>query len=146
MVEIVVDTNVILRALFFNDKWSRILLQKEAESIVRFVFNKDMKTELHMVVMLFLLRYGADKNKADKITTKLTKILSRSKEIGHNIYSNLCAKDRDDNKFIDCAIESRCGIIITEDTDLLGLEGIIKNEYNCSMKILSPYQFIKEYL
>ena len=105
-----------------------------------------MKAELHMNVTLFLLRHGADKNKTDKITNRLTKILSRSKEIGHNIYSNLCAKDRDDNKFIDCAIESRCGIIITEDTDLSGLEGIIEHKYHCPIKILSPYQFITEYL
>ena len=146
MVEVVVDSNVILRALFFGDKYSMILLQKEAEHKIRFVFNKEMKRELCMKFASFLLRYGADISKANRLTDKLSTILKRSKEVGHNTYSNLCTEDRSDNKFIDCAIDSKSGFIITEDSDLSGLEGIICRKDNCIVRILSPYQFITEYL
>ena len=145
MVEVVVDSNVILRALFFGDKYSMILLQKEAEHKIRFVFNKEMKQELNMKFVVFLSQYGADMGKVKRLTDKLSSILSRSKEVGHKTYSNLCAEDRSDNKFIDCAIDSNSRFIITKDSDLSGLEGIIRNKYKHTVRILSPYQFITEY-
>ena len=92
MVEVVVDSNVILSALFFGDKYSMILLQKEAERKIRFVFNKEMKQELNMKFVVFLSQYGADMGKVKRLTDKLSSILSRSKEVGHKTYSNLCAE------------------------------------------------------
>ena len=69
--------------------------------------------------------------------------------IEHNIKTNYCVDDVEDNKFIDCCIDGKIKYLITNDMhirEVIKKSDEIKEKYNLDLNILSPYQFSLELL
>ncbi len=139
-IQIVVDTNVFVKAIFHRDENSKKLFQLKTNNKIRFVMNKEMQNEL--LVTFFRLITTTNKKDVKKVTilgTLLSLSLWQVKEIDHISHTNYCT-DVDDNKFIDCAIDSNTKYIITYDEHLNSIADFLKENFN--INVLSPFQFI----
>lgn len=139
-IQIVVDTNVFVKAIFHRDENSKQLFQLKTNNKIRFVMNKEMQNEL--LVTFFKLITTTNKKDVKKVTllgTLLSLSLWQVKEIDHISHTNYCT-DVDDNKFIDCAIDSNTKYIITYDEHLNSIADFLKENFN--INVLSPFQFI----
>lgn len=142
--DVVVDTNVFLKALFDDDDWCLRILAEEAKGIFKFVFNLETAAELFVMLTETFTRKQADKHFKYKIISKFLKIFCRSKIIEQKTYCSLCNSDPGDNKFLSCAIDSRAPYLITCNNIHLNedLEPLVKKQYGHTVKIVSPYQMM----
>ena len=95
-----------------------------------------------MVIISLKLITTTNKKDVKKVTilgTLLSLSLWQVKEIDHISHTNYCT-DVDDNKFIDCAIDSNTKYIITYDEHLNSIADFLKENFN--INVLSPFQFI----
>lgn len=140
---VVVDTNVFIHALFLKDTWCQRVLQLESEGTIKFVFNQDMVKELNKILIFQLKENGVEDRVISWASDKVQTIIWRSERVKHNIKSKICTEDPSDNMFIDCAIESKSSVIISDNGNHLTskLEPIIKKHYNHQVKIVSPFQY-----
>lgn len=128
---LVLDTNVIVSALFFGGK---------PKELISTIFNKnyelyateDIIQEYKNVVKILVEKY-----RGHNVVPAFDSLLSIFKIIKTNTYVEIC-RDKDDNKFIDCAIEIKAKYIISGDKDLLD----IKNYRNIS--IITVDEFLKK--
>lgn len=110
---VTVDTNVIIDALFFqNDFCLRVLEMESRENLV-FAMNQAMYTELTVVYMLHITDPKINDERKYKLCGKLSSIIWRVLRTDHKIKTKFCTEDLNDNKFIDCAIESKSEYLIT---------------------------------
>lgn len=140
---VVVDTNVIIGALFEYDEWCLKILAEESRGIFKFVFNHETATELLVIVTEIFGQKHADKPTKYRVLSKILAIIFRSKQIEQKTFCALCAIDPNDNKFINCAIDSKASFIITQNNEHLSedLEPLIKKNYNHIVRIATPFQF-----
>lgn len=143
-IKVVVDTNVFVKAIFHRDENAKKLFKLKSENKIRFVMNKEMQNELLVTFFNLLVSMVKDKTSTNipALGTLLSLSLWQVFEIDHNSKVKFC-EDPDDNKFIDCAIDGDVKYIITYDAHLNSLSDFLENEYN--IKVLNPYQFLKEY-
>lgn len=142
--KVVVDTNVFVRALFFNDKWSKKVIQEEKNGDLIFVMSADTQRELCNTLIAIAISKGCNLEEFRKPYMLLSNCLARSELVNPKKNFNL-SKHNSDNKFIDCAVAGGCRYIITEDEDLLSLGNINPTGKKTNLiKILSPYQFFIE--
>jgi putative PIN family toxin of toxin-antitoxin system len=143
---VVVDTNVFIKSLLYNDQWCNQVLSLEATGQIQLAMNKEMYNELVVQIYLLTREMGLDDKFFFSISKKLSNVLWRICMAEHNICTLLCKEDPDDNKFLDCAIESKADYIITEDHHFNpDFEKQVKDKYRHTVKILSPYNFINEF-
>lgn len=140
---VVVDSNVFAKALFGDNEWCQKILNLESQGTIKFVFNELTATEMLCVISELLAQKGANKQFYYWVHNKILKIILRSKIVPHITSCNIC-EDKNDNKFIDCAIDSKAEYIISENGQHLysDLEIEIKKQHSHNVKILSAYQFI----
>lgn len=140
-IQVVVDTNVFVKAIFHRDFYSKELFKLKTQNKICFVMNKEMQNEL--LVTFFRLLTTTINHKDMKTISLLGTLLSLSlwqvKEIDHNSKTNY-SEDIDDNKFVDCAIDSNSKYIITFDNHLNSIADTLKENYN--ILVMNPYQFI----
>lgn len=142
-IKVVVDTNVFVKAIFHRDENAKKLFKLKSDNKICFVMNKEMQNEL--LVTFFNLLFNMDKKSSPNIPllgTLLSLSLWQVCEIDHNSHTKFC-EDPDDNKFIDCAIDGNVKYIITYDAHLNSLADYLEENYN--IKVLNPYQFLREY-
>lgn len=143
-IDVVVDTNVFIKAIFHRDASSKQLFQLKSNENIRFVMNKDMQNELLVTFFTLMTKLLNKKDlpNASALAMLLSASLWQVKEIDHTSHTNHC-EDKDDDKFIDCAIDGNVKYIITYDDHLLSLSDFLDINYRIS--VLNPYQFCQKY-
>ncbi len=130
---IVIDTNVVISGIFFGGNPRKIL-----EAVVNGEYvacaTADIISEYTEIVNLMLER------KQGKINPVILSSLHASlKLIDGKSIIEIC-RDPDDNKFIECAVDSRAIYIVSGDKDLLDIK-----KYK-DIKILTAKEFCDMYL
>ncbi|MBR2215102.1 MAG: putative toxin-antitoxin system toxin component, PIN family [Selenomonadaceae bacterium] len=129
---IVIDTNVIVSAIFFGG-----LPKKLVEMLLTHEFEAYASSEI-------LKEYNRSVNKVHKrypqkpMRFNLRDISSACHTITPASVISVC-RDPDDDKFIECAVDANCIYIVSGDKDLLSLE-----KY-ADIKILTVSDFLEEY-
>lgn len=147
-IRVVVDTNVFIKAIFFNDESCKAIFRYKQNGLIRFCMNKKMYNEL-----ILIFGRAVEKNKMTREMSRLVYYFGNTlweiERVEHLSSTNYCDDDEEDNKFIDCCIDGNIEYIICRDGDLISarehLEEI-KQNHNIELNILSPFQFSRELL
>jgi len=129
--KVTVDTNFLISATQWDYSVAYKLLKKLILSDAKIFTTQDILDE---TVEVLERDFQYSKNEAKNI---IEKILLFAKLIEPKQKINVVKDDPDDNKVIECAIESSSGHIITYDKHLLNIK-----EYK-SIKILKPEEILK---
>lgn len=131
---VILDTNVLMSGIFFAGPPSRIL-EAWGDGKLRFVLSKDIFEEYRRVEAELAAEYsGVD-------AALILELLAAHSQIcdALPLPESVCA-DPEDDKFLACALASRCKLIISGDAHLLkasGYRGIV---------VVRPGKFVEEYL
>ena len=130
---IVIDTNVIASAIFFGGKPEQLVEMLMQRDLVAFV-SKEILQEYQATVDELAAKYPQR-----KVLVPLTHIAGACKIIETTSDIHIC-RDPDDDKFIECAVDSRSIYIVSGDKDLLDIK-----QYQ-NVKIVTVADFFKNYL
>ncbi len=130
---VVLDRNVIISAILFGGFPKRVLEHAICGTI-------EMAVSLHILLEVQdVLR----RPKFGFATETTAEIIRELQEISTLTYPtkkpNVVPTDPDDNRIIECAVESNASVIISGDSDLLNL-----GEYG-KIRILSPVDFLNTF-
>ena len=113
--KIVIDTNVLISAMYFGGnprKLVRLLLKDSFDAFA----NEEIVNEYNEVTDEFMEKYE------DKLAdVALPDIISKMHQIEVTTEVHIC-RDPDDDKFIGCAIDSKSKYIVSGDKDLLAVD------------------------
>ncbi len=112
---VVIDTNVVVSALFFGGKPEK-LLQYAIRENVNAVVSKEIVDEYNELSLRMTSKYPEKQKRFpldDFIST--CSVVQPSRKI------TVC-RDSDDNKFLECATEAKCLYVVSGDNDLLDLK------------------------
>jgi len=147
-IRVVVDTNVFIKAIFFNDESCKAIFKYKQDGLIKFCMNKKMYNEL-----ILIFGRAVEANKMNREMSKLVSYFGNTlweiEKVEHLSRTNYCDDDEEDNKFIDCCIDGNIKYIISKDGDLSSARkhlNEIRQKYNLDLKILSPFQFSRELL
>jgi len=127
---VVLDTNVIISAFLFGGPPKRIL-EHAICGAIEMAISLDILREVQEV--LNRPKFGFPAEASAEMIRELQEISSLTYPIKK---LNVVPTDPDDNRIIECAIESKASVIISGDSDLLNL-----GEYK-KIRILSPTGFL----
>ena len=113
--KVVIDTNVVVSALFFGGRPRRVM-EAVLDGLVGMVATPEMLQEY-----LELFERMAAKGKEPLDGVDLGTILSGTEVIDPVSRVSIC-RDSDDDKFIGCAIDAGASFIVTGDRDILDLD------------------------
>jgi len=130
--KIVIDTNVIASSIFFGGKPKELIDLVVNNKLDAYV-TKEIVEEYEGTV-----NYLKDKYRGRFLTIPLKDIISSLNIIKTTTKVNIC-RDKDDNKFLNCAIDSNSLYIVSGDKDLLVL-----GEYE-KIKIITVANFLENY-
>ena len=131
--KIVVDTNVVISGTFFGGFPRKILEAVVNDKVEAYANIKIIKEYLDIVREMINDKGGKlDENILSPFVDKLN--------IVKPISTVKISRDKDDDKFIECAIDSKSLYIVSGDKDLLDIE-----EYK-NIKIITAKDFYNQYL
>jgi len=133
MLNIVVDTNVLISAIGWNGS-ERELVDKCFQEIFRLIVSRDLLDEFERVV--FYKKF--DFVPAYKKVEFLGALSEFSRIIRPTCKLDVIKVDPADNIILECALEGKVDYIVSGDKHLLNLK-----EFN-GIKILKPAEFLKE--
>lgn len=133
--KIVIDTNVLISATFWNGASSEII-NKVEENEIELILSEDIFKE-YCEVLDYEEIQNKIKNKNLEMKRSAEKILSISSIIVPKNKFEVIKEDIEDNKILECAVEGNVNYIVTQDNHLLKLK---KFE---NIKILDPKEFIE---
>ena len=113
--KIVIDTNVVVSALFFGGKPQRLLHGAIAGALEVFVSKEIIEEYSELIERI------SDKYSGRKENFSLNEFISICRLVSPTRKIDVC-RDRDDNKFLECAAEAKCLYVVSGDNDLLALE------------------------
>lgn len=130
IVRVVLDTNVLISAIVFGGK---------PREILEMVKNKELSGVISPVLVAELEEILSKKIKYPKervlqVEKKMKKIL----RVVRPVKPIKVARDDDDNRVLEAAIEGNCEYVVTGDKDLLDLK-----RYQ-GVRILTPTEFLNE--
>ncbi len=131
---VVIDTNVFISSFFGGVPGKIIDLWKNGE--ITLCLSQDIVEEYLEV----LIRLGL---KDEQKLSKLTKLFAEgynSVFAGNTPKLQIVKDDPDDNKFIECAVELECKIIVSGDKHLKKIKKYI------DIEIISPREFIEKFI
>ena len=130
---IVVDTNIIISGIFFGGNPKRII-NAILDSKVNAYISKEILNEYFEIIneMMF--------SKGESIDLSFISLLIDRFNIIETTSKIDISRDPDDNKFIECAIDSNSIYIVSGDDDLLS----IKNYHN--IEIITAKEFCERHL
>lgn len=128
--QVVLDANVIISGLFWKQGNPRKIIEMSEFELIEILFSKGTLKELSDVLEK---HFKTPKNEIEDI---LKFLLERSSVVGVKSSVNIC-KDKDDNKFLELAVDGNANYIISGDRHLLEIK-----EFK-GIKILRPSQFLK---
>lgn len=131
MTKIVLDTNVILSALLFGGK-PRKVFEMAIEGRIRLSISEPILDEIRNV--LIGRKFSFPKNTATKIIAEIETIADIVET-----HSRLCVvhADPDDNRILECAVDSGAEYIVSGDSHLLDI-----GSWN-DIRIVNPDDFLK---
>ncbi len=129
--KIVLDSNIIISAITFSGYPEVVLNLVRTNLLVGIISEEIINEILEVLSKKFFLSKSSVKKTKEDLSRGFTSIIPLKKV---NI-----ARDPDDNKIIEAAIEGGCDFIVTGDKDLLELK-TYKN-----IKILTPKDFLEEF-
>lgn len=130
--KIVIDTNVLVSAIFFGGHPRELLEHLVFHRLDAYASN-EIITEYRETVEQLSKKYSERPG-----IIPLTTIISAMKLIEPLLHIDVC-RDPDDNKFIECAVEARCVYIVSGDKDLLSL-----SSYN-DIEIVTVSEFLARF-
>lgn len=128
--KVIIDTNVLISAIGFGGR-PRVVLLLAIEGKIKGITSRVLLAELHEVISKKFPKLGSQLLIIEEQIKEKFIIVQPKKSI------NL-ARDEDDNRVLEAALEGGCDYIISGDEDLLNL-GKFKN-----IKINTPDEFLKE--
>ena len=131
---VILDTNVLISAVFFGGVPGRIL-EAWRDGDVRFVLSEEILEDYVEVLRRLEKQYPPIK--AEPIIDLLLagSIIISAPPLAHTVSS-----DRDDDKFIACALASKAKVIVSGDKHLLAVDG-----YR-GIKVVEPSEFVSRFL
>ncbi len=133
MFKVVFDTNVLISAILFGGS-PRKCLELVIEGEIELYLSKEIIREVEGV--LSREKFNITEENLRYIISSLDSI---AKFVSPKTKLDVIKKDPQDNKILECAIESEADFIISGDTHLLELSEFRK------IKILKPADFLKQY-
>jgi len=132
--KIILDTNVFISGLFFSGPPYQILKAWHAGQL-KLILSEDIFEEYERVGKIFSEQFPA-------IDLQPILKLVRSKSLIYTVKSLpvSVSEDPDDDKFLACALSSKCKIIVSGDKHLLKLNGFHE------ITIIKPREFVNAYL
>jgi putative PIN family toxin of toxin-antitoxin system len=127
---VVIDTNVVASAIFFGGKPKEVIDRVMTNQIDAYA-SADILEEYSETV-----EYLKDKFPGKKPKIPLIDIEAKCRVINVSARIDVC-RDPDDNKFIECAIDSKCYYVISGDKDLLTVK-----EYD-GIEIVTVAEFLE---
>lgn len=124
--KVVVDTNVFIKALFFNEKYPLRLLQMESCGDIKFVMSNETQSELSKTIHFIAESKGLSLKNFRQPYLAHTNCLARTELVIPKKKFDISIHNSD-NKFIDCAVAGGC-------------EYIIIDKKLKTIQIVSPYQ------
>jgi len=122
-VRVVIDTNVLISAIFWTGKPKQILNKVRREEII-FLTSEFILGELKKVLARGDKPFKLSEEEAERVVTAM-----RGLALVVNIDTQLSVcQDEDDNKVLECAIDGHADCIITGDSHLLQLGSFQKIE------------------
>ena len=112
---IVIDTNVVASGVFFGGKPQELLLLAINGNLETYV-SKEIVIEYLEIIERLAKKYPDRPKKLP-----LEPFISSCIQIEPERKISVC-RDIDDNKFLECALESKCFYVVSGDDDLLSLE------------------------
>ena len=112
--KIVIDTNVVASAVFFGGR-PRELLEKLLLGEVTAFVSREIVEEYRETMLRLQEKYPAR-----PVTVPLTQIVTACRLIEPTTAVHVC-RDPDDDKFINCAVDSKSLYIVSGDHDLLAV-------------------------
>ncbi len=131
--KVVLDTNVLISALLFRGKLSKLILPLKKGAYI-LLFSEGTLSEL--IKVLHYPKFALTEEEIDYILQFEILPYSKMIKITFKIDEKIC-KDRDDQKFLELAISGKADYLVSGDTDLLELK-----EFE-TIKILSPAEFLE---
>ena len=128
---IVVDTNVIISALFFGGLPLKIIEAIFSSKVTAFA-SPEIVQEYFETYREIHKKYESKGN-----YTVLGQILNKTQIIVPNQEVHVC-RDSDDDKFISCALDARCLYIVSGDKDLLSIKSFK------DIEIVTAAEFLKQ--
>lgn len=114
---VVIDTNVLVSAIFWTGK-PKLLLNRVRAGQVVFLSSEELLAELYAVITSAKKPFQLNKGEADSI-------ISHLREMAEIVYteSEVCVCKHDpDNRVLECALDGKADYILTGDKDLLELK------------------------
>lgn len=134
--KIVLDTNVLISATFWNGDSERVLKKIEQKEF-ELVLSKEILEEFARVLDYEEIQDKIrDKSLEMKRTVEMVASISTIVE-PHQRF-RLVKDDPDDDKFLDCAFEGKARFIVSQNKHLLRLK-----EFE-GIKIITPSEFLKQ--
>lgn len=130
MIKAVLDTNVILSALFWRDA-PYLILKKAIKGDFLFLTSPDILKEVKEKLIFKF------KVPQEKVREYLEALIVNSKIVIPQKRLKIVKADPNDNKIIECAFEGKADFIISGDTHLKSLR------HYKNIKIISPKQALK---
>ena len=131
--KIVIDTNVLISGVFFGG-WPRRVLEGVLWDKFSACANEEIIAEYNDVVEKMLMRKQGNLDK-----NILSPLLCRMELVERISHVEIC-RDPDDNKFLECAKDSKAIFVVSGDKDLLMIE---KFE---DIEIVTAKEFCRRYL
>jgi uncharacterized protein len=144
MIHIVMDTNILINALFHNDGHAQRLLAAINNDRVKLCISEPIAIEYLDIVMLHASLAGLTLDQAKKPLRKLIKTIIKGIYVSPGTDLKIVVSDPGDNKFFDCAYEADVTIIVAQDAHLSSQDQVT----TCNgriIKIYSPWQLFREY-
>ena len=153
-IKVVVDTNILVDAIFHNDLNCQSLLKYKHDGEILFCMNKQTFQEAFTIFTRTLQeieKRAKDKNitinekQSKTMFYKLTNALWEIQRVDTKSKTEYCKEDIDDNKFINCCIDGNIKYLITSDKHLLHIKDndeILKQ----GIQIITPHEFSLELL
>lgn len=132
--KVVLDTNVLISATFWEGDSSKIVKKVEDREI-ELILSKDILDEFKGVLEYKEIQEKI-KNKNLEMKRTVEKIISISSIVEPKNRFNVVEGDSDDDKFLECAVESNADFIVSQDNHLLKIK-----EFK-GIKILTPSAFL----
>lgn len=132
--KIVLDTNVLISATFWDGDSNKIIEKVERKEI-ELVLSKDIIEEFAKVLDYREIKEKI-KNKNLEMKRTIEKIISLSTIVDPIEKLNIVKEDSDDNKILECAKAGDVDFIITNDAHLLRLKQFEK------IRIIPPREFL----
>jgi putative PIN family toxin of toxin-antitoxin system len=131
---VIVDTNVFISGIFFAGPSSRIL-EGWRDGKVNLILSPEILGEYQEVAHRL-----SSKFKGVDIDALIELVAIESTIISSPPLKKQVCRDKDDDKFIACAIASKTPVIISGDKDLLDISG------HEDIEIIKPRSFVERYL